>query len=60
MDKPWPTRPDGTNKTMGEMTHEERREQWRRAVERAKPGFARMGVAVNFAALSPTPPTEGE
>ena len=32
----WPKRPDGTNKTMGEMTPEERREQMEAAVLRLK------------------------
>lgn len=39
----WPTRPDGTNKTMGEMTPEERREQWAGAVDRYK---ARSNVEI--------------
>lgn len=32
----WPTRADGTNKTMGEMTKEERREQVKASIERTK------------------------
>lgn len=32
----WPKRPDGTNKTMGEMTPEERREQFEAAAQRLK------------------------
>lgn len=37
---PWPKRPDGTNKTMGEMTREERRAQWKDAAERARVTFS--------------------
>jgi hypothetical protein len=32
----WPKHSDGTNKTMGEMTSEERREQWKKGAERLK------------------------
>lgn len=31
---PWPTRPDGSNMTMGEMTPEQRRAQWKAAAIR--------------------------
>lgn len=35
----WPTHPDGTNKTVGEMTKEERREVMRAAAERMAAKF---------------------
>lgn len=35
-DAPWPTHPDGTNKTIGEMTEEERRPLLRAAFLRSK------------------------
>lgn len=34
--QPWPTHPDGTNKTIGEMTEEERRPLLRAAFLRSK------------------------
>lgn len=36
---PWPTRPDGSNKTMGEMTPDEQRAQWKDAVASVKRDF---------------------
>jgi len=33
---PWPTRADGTNKTVGEMTPDERRAAFAEAAERVK------------------------
>jgi hypothetical protein len=35
----WPKRPDGSNKTMGEMTSEERRVQFAAACQRVKAEF---------------------
>lgn len=37
---PWPKRPDGSNKTMGEMTQEERRAQTTAACRKLEREFA--------------------
>ena len=47
----WPKHPDGRNKTMGEMTKEERREQWFAAVARSKQYFERPDVSAGIAAV---------
>lgn len=39
-DDNWPKRPDGTNKTMGEMSREEQREQWRKSAQRVGREFS--------------------
>lgn len=36
---PWPKRPDGTNKTMGEMTADEQKAQWKASSERVRRQF---------------------
>lgn len=43
-DADWPKRPDGSNKSVGEMTPAERERVMRASVDRLKPEFARMGV----------------
>jgi hypothetical protein len=44
MNAPWPKRPDGSNKTMGEMTPAERRAQFTAACQRLKAEFERPEV----------------
>ncbi len=47
----WPTRPDGTNKTIGEMTEEERRPLLRAAFLRSKIGEIAPHLSEAFAPL---------
>ena len=47
----WPKRPDGTNMTMGEMTPEQRREQWRLAAKRVKGEFEQPAVKEKLNAI---------
>lgn len=46
---PWPKRPDGSNMTMGEMTPEQRRAQWKAAVLRVKAKCERPGTPTEAA-----------
>lgn len=52
----WPQHPDGTNKTIGEMTEEERRPLLRAAFLKSKIGEMRPEYADAFA---PEPKDEG-
>lgn len=40
----WPTHPDGKPRTMGELTKEEQYLQFRAAIKRLQPQFAREGI----------------
>lgn len=46
---PWPKHPDGTNKTLGEMSKEERRQQVAKSVERVAAEFAGKSKPTNNA-----------
>jgi hypothetical protein len=48
---PWPTRPDGTNKTFGEMTREEQRVQMKAAGRRLEAEFAEPARQAALAAF---------
>lgn len=47
----WPTRPDGSNMTVGEMTPEQRRAVFAAAVQRTKAHFERPEVRAGIAAV---------
>lgn len=49
----WPQHPDGTNKTIGEMTEDERRPLLRAAFLKSKIGELRPEYADAFAPLTP-------
>ena len=45
----WPKHPDGQNMKMGEMTPEQRREQWKAAVARVKANIERPEMQAQLA-----------
>ena len=47
----WPKRPDGSNMTIGEMTPEQRREQFRRSVLRIKAEFEHPATQAKIQAV---------
>lgn len=52
----WPTRADGTNKTVGEMTQAERREVFTASTQRLSAEFQRPEVQAGFAAVLASDP----
>jgi hypothetical protein len=51
----WPKRADGSPKTLGEMTKEERDFQWKRAADKASTHFEDPTVKANIKRVLETP-----